>query len=140
MADIPDFTEIFRREIDREVAGNKPLLLDDPDAIWLVTSGRVDVFATTLENGELSGPRTYILSVEPGQVMFGMRSAAEERWAFVGVGTSEARVSQLTRADLERHLDDPRIVSQAAKRIDRWIDRLSETVAGRQATKNVYLL
>lgn len=60
-----------------EVSANRPLLLNDPDKVWLVYSGVVDVFATPLEDGEVAGMRTHLFRCSAGQVLFGIPAGAE---------------------------------------------------------------
>ena len=55
-----------------EVAGNRPLLLDDPDAVWLVAGGKVDLFAVELGPGNLDGARRHLRRLERGDALLGV--------------------------------------------------------------------
>ena len=55
-----------------DVAGNRPLLLDDPDAVWLVAGGKVDLFAVELAGAQLDGARRHLCRVERGDALFGV--------------------------------------------------------------------
>jgi ATP-binding cassette subfamily C protein len=51
--------------------GNNPILLDDPQAVWLVQSGAVALFAVTVQDGSVDGNRRYLFSVDAGSALFG---------------------------------------------------------------------
>jgi ATP-binding cassette subfamily C protein len=53
------------------VNGNEPILLNDPQAIWVVQSGAVALFAVTIEKGVLEGTRRYLFNSEPKEALFG---------------------------------------------------------------------
>src|SRR5690606_35381227 len=53
-------------------AANKPFVLSDPDAVYLVESGKIEIFTVALENGQPVGARTHFASIDPGQLFFGM--------------------------------------------------------------------
>ena len=46
----------------------RPFLLNDPDSLWVIYLGRLDIFAVPLQNGQISGARTYLFSVEEKSV------------------------------------------------------------------------
>ncbi|MHC5720994.1 MAG: hypothetical protein ACYTX0_55480, partial [Nostoc sp.] len=45
--------------------GNEPILLDDPQTIWVVQSGSVALFAVTIKNGITEGTRRYLFTSNP---------------------------------------------------------------------------
>ena len=49
-----------------QTAANLPLALDDPEAVWWVSSGSVDVFFTQVEPGATTGRRRHLCRVEEG--------------------------------------------------------------------------
>lgn len=53
------------------VKGNEPILLDDPQTVWVVQSGSVAVFAAEAKNGITQGTRRYLFSTDPGEALFG---------------------------------------------------------------------
>ena len=55
----------------RRIKGNAPLILDDPERVWLVQSGKLALFASKIEDGEQKGNRRYLFSVDVGEAMFG---------------------------------------------------------------------
>ena len=57
-----------------DVAGNKPLLLHNREHVWVVHSGRVDVFVLRLKDGEAVGARSHLFRAETGHALFGVEA------------------------------------------------------------------
>lgn len=55
----------------RIVKGNEPLLLNDPQMIWLVKSGSLVLHSILVENEELKGNRRFLFNVGAGEALFG---------------------------------------------------------------------
>ena len=53
--------------------GNEPIVLDDPQTIWLVRSGSVALFAVPIEEDKdaVAGTRRYLFSCDPEELLFG---------------------------------------------------------------------
>src|SRR4028118_363490 len=54
------------------VKGNEPILLDDPQKVWLVQSGSMALFAVTVKDSVIEGTRRYLFSISQGEVFFGI--------------------------------------------------------------------
>ncbi len=50
---------------------SEPLVLNDPQVIWLIESGSVSLFAVTINQGVTEGNRRYLFSCESGEALFG---------------------------------------------------------------------
>ena len=72
----------------RELAGNQPLLLDDPAQVWVVRSGSAYVFAVRTEDREPVGGREFVCQVGVDGVLMGMSidEAVEGGLALLAVG------------------------------------------------------
>ncbi|MBD1871006.1 NHLP bacteriocin export ABC transporter permease/ATPase subunit [Cyanobacteria bacterium FACHB-471] len=57
-----------------QITGNQPLLLNDPQTVWLVQSGSLALFAVPIKNGEAEGDRHYLFNIYPGEALFGIAS------------------------------------------------------------------
>ncbi|HEY9696277.1 MAG TPA: NHLP bacteriocin export ABC transporter permease/ATPase subunit [Trichocoleus sp.] len=55
----------------KQLKGNTPLWLNDPQLIWRVESGALAVFAVRISNGVLAGERHYLFTIYPGEALFG---------------------------------------------------------------------
>ena len=50
----------------------EPFLLTESGAVYMVQSGRVEVYVVRLENGVSAGRRRNLFTAEPGQALFGL--------------------------------------------------------------------
>ncbi len=82
---------------DREVRGDRPLPLA-AGRLWIVRSGRIDVFATPMKDGAQIGVRSHLFRVESAGAVFG----SEERngLALLGVGAPGTSVREVELAGL----------------------------------------
>ena len=60
-----------------KIKGNQPLLLDDPQKVWLIESGSIALFAVKIKGGIPDGSRRYLFSLETGEALFGMAANLE---------------------------------------------------------------
>ncbi len=81
----------------RCIKGNEPLLLNDPETVWVVNSGTLALFATSVEDGEPKGNRRYLFSVSATEALFG--TALFEQWGIVAVAIEETELSPVALAD-----------------------------------------
>ena len=72
------------------VKGNEPILLDDPQTVWVVQSGSMALFAVTVKNGVIEGTRRYLFSSYPQEALFGTTPSDNQRQILaVPVGETE---------------------------------------------------
>ena len=85
------------------VAGNKPFLLDDPGAVWIVEEGRIEVFTVAVKDGEPEGARSHFVTVDSGQALFGMDFAAHGFGSgFLAAGKTGTKLRLIARDKLEQ--------------------------------------
>ena len=58
--------------------GNQPMLLNQPETMWVIQSGSVDLFAVIVGQGGIEGNRRYLFSANSGDVLFGKVPDAEK--------------------------------------------------------------
>lgn len=79
---------------------HKPISLNRPDTMWVVYSGKVDLFSVPLQEGRAVGSRVHIAHLEAGQFLFGLPLLKiEETFELLAVGTIETK---LIRLELKR--------------------------------------
>ena len=100
---IPDKAELLRRLCPGAgpIAPLRPFLLAGPEALWLVTAGRVDVLLAQLTlRGELT-ERRYLFSVGVGQLLCGLGLRPLENLVeLVAVGSEDVQVRRVELAEL----------------------------------------
>jgi len=121
------------------VGYHNPFLLNDPNVVYLVLQGRVEVYLTPLLHGQASGPGMHVGSFRPGDLIFGAAEgelpedlslapawlAPETSFALRAVATMGSLVY---RSDLERVSgEDFDIVT--VDWVDRWVSGISDGVA-----------
>src|SRR5437588_6412762 len=83
--------------------GNNPLLIGDPDSVWVVYAGKVDIFSVRTEGEETKTPRRHLMRVEAGQLFFGMDLAAHgEGMGLLATGVLGTRILRLQRSSLQK--------------------------------------
>ena len=66
--------------------------LDRPGAVWLVESGKLDVFLAPMEAGEPAGALTHVVRVEAGGAVFALPSSEENNFGFLAAPAAETTV------------------------------------------------
>ncbi|HEX2188174.1 MAG TPA: NHLP bacteriocin export ABC transporter permease/ATPase subunit [Longimicrobiaceae bacterium] len=113
----------------REAGGDRPLLLE-PGRVWLVLAGRVDVFATRVQDGQAAGGRTHLFRVESGAPLFGMGTDADTGTGLLAVGAAGTRLAEMGLEDVRALAASPGRHAAVAGLLHAWIERLYEGVAG----------
>lgn len=111
------------------IAGNKPFFIDDPEAMWIVETGRLDVFTVAMKDGEPAGARSHFVGVEEGQALFGMDLATYGMGSgFLASGKSGTRLRRLTIEKLQKlaaaGTHAPRIVAL----VEGWVLALARSL------------
>lgn len=114
-----------------DAGGDKPIPLDDPDSVWLILSGKVDVFSTQPAPGQLMGPRRHLLRLEAKEAFFGtdalQRSDEDLHLLAVGVaGTVLLKLGRKQFVEAARGED----ATLVASLLDGWVEGLSAVAVG----------
>jgi NHLM bacteriocin system ABC transporter ATP-binding protein len=121
---------LFReRGIRMEAGANAPVLLEDPDIVWLVAKGHVNVFAVTVLEDRPQGARDYLFTVEAGGLLPGVEPAWADAVGLLAVGTVGAEILRLQIAELRSATGELRAELKA--RTDQYIRTFSSAVSDR---------
>ncbi len=124
-ADLRDF---LRDGICVESAGNRPVLLEETGAIWIVAAGEADLFAVHTQKGRPTGARAHLFRATPGSILFGIHMETESSGQGMGVIAVGKPGTELTRFDItefERGLSDPCFFEAAVSSVDDWVENIS---------------
>ena len=103
--------------------GNWPIRLDDPDALWFVARGAVDVFvAREQDGGGTLVEFKHLLHATPGRLLF---QADDSPNVLVAKGLPDSELRRLPRDALLTADEDGALVEQA----DLWVADISAAVA-----------
>ncbi len=108
-----------------EVGGHEPFLLGDPESLWIIYLGKVDIFAVPLRYGQVVGPRTYLFSLEAGQALFGMALPAAASLGLLAVGADGTRLLQAKQSRLRQLAQDSDFAGIAVALLEDWVTQLS---------------
>jgi len=103
--------------------GNRPIRLSDPDSLWFVVRGSVDVFATLLTDRGLPTDFKHMLRAGPGRLIFPLMEE-EGSSVLVAKGLPESELRRILLADLTTAGLHP----QTAAQVDAWVSELSESI------------
>ena len=107
-----------------QVQGNEPILLNDPDLVWVIQSGTMALFAVTIKDGVVAGTRRYLCSIGRGEALFGTAaSSSDSHRQILAVPLGETELLQLDREcfrDLIANAD-----VDAIAWIENWLERLT---------------
>jgi hypothetical protein len=86
---------------------NDPLLLDNPETIWLVKSGSLALFAINVQHGIPKGRRRYLFSVKMGEAMFSATfTSSNGQYQILAIALEETELIQVT-SNPDNHLYFP---------------------------------
>ncbi len=110
-------------------AAHLPLPLDDPEAVWWVSSGAVNIFFTQPEPGGPTGRRRHLCRVEEGGSIFALSGIRGRTGSgLVAVGAGPAQLLKFARGDLIRLSFEEGLTGQVAVLIDDWLSRVSRPI------------
>lgn len=102
--------------------------MDDPDVVWIVLAGRVDVQASPLRDGVVSGMGRHLLEAPPGWLLPGTAPVALAQGggiAFRGRCAAGTVLARTTRARLR----DLHLQMEALVAIEHWVESLAAVTA-----------
>ncbi|NES86782.1 MAG: hypothetical protein F6K10_38570 [Moorea sp. SIO2B7] len=113
------------------IKGNEPLLLDDPQKVWVVKSGSMVLFSTLIEEGEQKGSRKYLFNVSPSEALFGAALApginSGEQRGIIAVALQETELIQLTLENLTAEVVAGS--QEAIALVENWVKHLGEWIS-----------
>jgi NHLM bacteriocin system ABC transporter ATP-binding protein len=126
----PGLLEVLQAEaVLEQASGNKPMLLDDPESVWYVESGRVEIFTVSVRGGVPVGARSHFITVDVGQFMFGMNLAEYGMGSgFLAVGRLGTSLRRLKVSRLHQLAADPTLGEEIARLVDLWVTNLSRSL------------
>lgn len=113
-----------------QVKASEPILLNDPQSLWVVQSGSIAIFAVTVNQGVIEGTRRYLCSCDLQEAMFGNlthssnSSGSSSQLIAVPIGNTKLR--KISGADLQELF--ARYKSQVLGWIEIWLTKLDKAL------------
>ena len=106
--------------------------LNDLQQAWVVETGRLDIFADSLDGTDSANSRNYLFSVDESEAIFGIESLKSDRLSLMAIATEATRV---------RKIDFNNLASGKAHAIalyQQWLNKL-EKAAGAEIELNTII-
>src|SRR5690606_8616792 len=121
------FLETLHESVPLE--GDRPFVLAG-DRVWLVRSGRVDLFGVLVEDGRPVGSRRHVCRVAAGGILVALsQDDPPAGTGLLAVGAAGTRVVPVDGGEFRELSRDPRWKSEVGELIDGWIDTLCAGIA-----------
>ncbi|RAM49367.1 MAG: NHLP bacteriocin export ABC transporter permease/ATPase subunit [Hapalosiphonaceae cyanobacterium JJU2] len=103
--------------------GNQPILLNDPQTVWLIKSGSMALFAIAVQDGVPEGSRRYLLTLGDGEAMFStIPSQEQEQRQILAVSMEETELLKMSKADFNRLIANSN--DEAVSLVEGWVNQL----------------
>lgn len=123
-----------------DVAGNRPLMLHGCDQVWLVHTGKVDIFAIRMAEGRPMGPQRHLFRAERGGLLFGIDpELSGGGMGLVARGSPGTRLLNLTLSQVRELVIEPASRAAATEALDGWVTGLALGLA-REERPQAYVL
>ena len=110
-----------------ETGAHRPFPMDDPERVYFVEQGHLDIFTVEFRASETAGRRRFVARVPAGEIAFGAQRIAvpdkpDRSFGFLAVPSQDAVVVEGARSGVASENFDLASVSW----IDEWVSCLSE--------------
>ena len=103
-------------------AANLPVLLDDPEVVWFVERGALDVFLAEYRNGSAASSHKHFLRAAEGRLVFGLdRGAANGSLGLLAKGLPGSKLRRVRLESLLRNGAGDILADQ----VDAWLSEVS---------------
>jgi NHLM bacteriocin system ABC transporter ATP-binding protein len=132
-----DITQISRLEeqgVVLDLRMGVPFSIQDPEKIWLVLEGKLDLFLVEMRGGQPAGARHHLLRVEAGNPVVGFDKPRDAAWGVIANPAAASKVLFLEQAQLRQAggtLPEP-----VVPLIEQWVENLGRAVADKSPPKD----
>ncbi len=106
--------------------GNRPIFLSDPEAVWYVVEGAVDVFIALKSGDEAHSDFKQLLRAEAGRLVFGVGGGEDNSLStYIAKGLPDTELRLVPRTAFA----GPEVAELLTGQVDSWIVDFAATVA-----------
>ncbi len=121
-------------------ASNRPFAIQDPNSVWIVEYGKLDLFLTAARNGEVSGPRYPVMRVEEGHAIFGVGFDFDGEVMLMASAAPGTRLRWQPQSRLREAVASKRDDEAALHSLEDWIRALSIGLSGNTGPRDFLTL
>ena len=81
---------------------NQPFSIQEPDSVWIIQSGKLDLFLVRENDGQPAGARDHFLRLTAGQAAFSMEAVKNCHTAVIATAAPDTQLIRLSRDALRR--------------------------------------
>ncbi len=131
--DITQITRLEEQGVVLDLHPGVPLSLQDPEKMWLVLEGKLNLFLVEMREGEPSGARHHFIRVEAGNPVMGFVERPDGAFGVIANAAVRSKVLCLQLKQLQQAAaGSPESVLPF---IDKWVENLGSAVADKPAPK-----
>ena len=121
-----------------KIEGNDPLSLSDPEKVYMISSGRAEVFCVQKYNNETYGTRNHLFSVSEGNAVFcfGVAGCDTNTYEVQLVGIMETEIIEMQAKTFFELGKQSEYRDELVHRTEEWIHKLSCCVSDTLLPKN----
>lgn len=124
-----------------ELVGNKPLLLQERDKVYLVTNGKADLFSVKIEDFRPAGRRQFLLELTEGELFFPLLPYQENQRGIILSGRHGTTVLVMERSRFVEALKDQGSMGkELEKLVVNWLERLQRYMLPETVHSQFHLL
>lgn len=124
----PMFEELALHGTELEITGKTPFFLDDPETVWCVLAGQVDVYVTARDGTLQTGGRDYLFTMEAGEALFGVeRGFFGDTMGLLAGGIPGTKVLRIARSKLLEGTEGQGIAFTASL-VDKFLEGLGRGI------------
>jgi NHLM bacteriocin system ABC transporter ATP-binding protein len=102
-----------------------PFLMDDPEKVWFIDTGTINIYTVIFENRKPVGKRYYYFTAEAQSLLIGMDShKSSYQIGFLADATEDSMVYELELSQLKELSKNPNYTHVLAEMLDHWIENI----------------
>ena len=125
-----------------QIEGNLPLSLSEPDKVYIISSGRAEVFCVQKFNNETYGTRNHLFSVSEGNAVFCFGAAGRDTITYEVqlIGIMETEIIELKANTFFALGKLSEFREELVHRTEEWIRRISGCISDTLLPKNATVI
>ena len=115
---------------EKTLRTNEAFLIGDPQYLWFIASGQIELFVVQTMEDEPVGPRTHFATFNPGSIMLGMDFGLYgQASGFLATSSDSTRIYKMSRDRFRALAREREYTFAVGELINGWLQTLSTSVA-----------
>lgn len=109
----------------RKLNVNTPFMLDDPDKVWYIDEGNINIYTVRLKDNQPEGKRFYFFNAREGHILMGFDSRVSTSGiGFLADATEDTTVYELDFEQVKSWMKFDNLRAPVVELIEEWIENL----------------